>query len=76
MALGIARAGVIAVYFPMSVIRGLLTAIGVILILKQFPHLLGRDADPEGDMAFLQPDGENTFSGMMSAAMGIHLARR
>lgn len=72
MSLGIARAGVIAVYFPMSVIRGLLTAIGVILILKQFPHLLGRDADPEGDMAFLQPDGENTLSEMMAAAMGIH----
>src|SRR5262245_41804073 len=30
IALGFARAGVIAVYFPMSVIRGLLTAIGII----------------------------------------------
>jgi MFS superfamily sulfate permease-like transporter/carbonic anhydrase len=72
MALGIARAGVIAVYFPMSVIRGLLTAIGVILILKQFPHLLGRDVDPEGDMAFLQPDGQNTFSELLAAATGVH----
>src|SRR6188768_147614 len=46
IALGLARAGVIAVYFPMSVIRGLLTAIGIILILKQFPHLFGINADP------------------------------
>lgn len=73
MALGCARAGVIAVYFPMSVIRGLLTAIGVILILKQFPHLLGLHSDPEGDMAFLQPDGQNTFSEMLAAATGFHL---
>ncbi len=70
--LGIARAGVIAVYFPMSVIRGLLTAIGVILILKQFPHLLGIDADPEGDMAFAQPDGGNTLSGMLAAVLRFH----
>jgi len=70
--LGLARAGVIAVYFPTSVIRGLLTAIGVILILKQFPHLLGLDADPEGDMAFQQPDGENTFSSMLAVATRFH----
>jgi MFS superfamily sulfate permease-like transporter len=73
IALGCARAGVIAVYFPMSVIRGLLTAIGVILILKQFPHLLGLHSDPEGDMAFLQPDGQNTLSEMLAAATGFHL---
>jgi MFS superfamily sulfate permease-like transporter len=70
--LGIARAGVIAVYFPMSVIRGLLTAIGVILILKQFPHLVGLHTDPEGDMAFVQPDGENTLSEMFAALHRFH----
>lgn len=72
IALGIARAGVIAVYFPTSVIRGLLTAIGVILILKQFPHLLGLDVDPEGDMAFQQPDGENTFSSLLAVLTRFH----
>ncbi len=60
--LGVARAGFIAAYFPSSVIKGLLAAIGTILILKQIPHVMGYDADPEGDMAFLQPDSENTFS--------------
>ena len=43
-------------------IKGLMAAIGVILILKQIPHVLGHDPDPEGDMAFLQPDDANTFS--------------
>ncbi len=60
--LGIARAGFIATLFPTSVIKGLLAAIGVILILKQIPHLLGRDIDPEGDFAFLQKDKENSFT--------------
>ena len=62
IALGLARAGFLAAFFPSSVIKGLMAAIGVILILKQIPHVLGHDPDPEGDMAFLQPDDENTFS--------------
>jgi len=62
--LGMLRAGVLANYFPTNVIKGLLAAIGVILILKQVPHLVGHDRDYEGDMSFAQPDGENTFSEM------------
>lgn len=62
IALGIARAGSIAAFFPSSVVKGLLAAIGVILILKQIPHVLGHDTDPEGEMAFHQPDHETTFS--------------
>jgi len=60
--LGLARAGFIAAFFPSSVIKGLLAAIGIILILKQIPHVVGHDPDPEGDMAFGQPDHENTFT--------------
>lgn len=60
--LGVARAGALAAFFPSSVIKGLLAAIGIILILKQIPHLLGHDADPQGDMAFHQPDHANTFT--------------
>ncbi|MHA7837287.1 MAG: SulP family inorganic anion transporter, partial [bacterium] len=60
--LSLARGGFIAAYFPSSVIKGLLAAIGVILILKQIPHLLGHDTDPVGEMAFAQPDSQNTFS--------------
>lgn len=60
--MGIAKAGFIANYFPTSVIKGLLAAIGIILILKQIPHALGYDKDAEGDFSFFQRDGENTFS--------------
>jgi len=64
---GIARLGIIGYYFPSSVIRGMLTGIGIIIILKQIPHFLGHDNDPEGDFAFFQVDGENTFSEILNA---------
>jgi carbonic anhydrase len=69
--LGVARAGFVAAFFPSSVIKGLLAAIGLLLILKQAPHLLGWDADPEGDMSFYQPDSENTFSELWKVAARI-----
>ncbi len=65
--LGFIKAGVIGDYVPNSVIKGMLAAIGFILILKQFPHLVGYDADFEGDESFSQGDKENTFSEMFQA---------
>ncbi len=59
---GLLKAGVIGYYFPSSVIKGMLTGIGIIIILKQIPHFFGYDATPEGNLAFNQMDGENTFS--------------
>ncbi len=59
---GFLKAGIIGYYFPSSVIKGMLTGIGIIIILKQIPHFFGYDADPEGDFSFFQVDGENTFS--------------
>ncbi|MGB5430870.1 SulP family inorganic anion transporter, partial [Eudoraea sp.] len=64
---GVLRAGIIGYYFPSSVIKGMLTGIGLIIILKQIPHFFGYDADPEGDFAFFQVDGENTFSEIFNA---------
>lgn len=60
--LGLFKAGALANYFPTNVVKGLLAAIGVLLILKQLPHLVGFDKNPLADMAFLAPDGTNTFS--------------
>lgn len=60
--LGFARAGIIGYYFPSSVIKGMLAAIGLILILKQIPHALGFDKDAMGDQDFLQADGQNTYT--------------
>lgn len=65
--LGIAKAGFIANYIPNNVIKGLLAAIGIILILKQIPHALGFDRDAEDDFTFFQRDGENTFSELITA---------
>ena len=62
-----AKAGGIARFFPTSVIKGLLAAIGVILIFKQIPHALGYDKDTEGDFVFEQADHENTFSEVLRA---------
>ncbi|HET6415787.1 MAG TPA: SulP family inorganic anion transporter, partial [Polyangiales bacterium] len=70
--LGLIQAGSLARFFPSSVIKGLLAAIGVILILKQIPHVVGHDADPEGDMSFLQPDHENTFSELLRTITDLH----
>jgi len=64
---GFLKAGIIGYYFPSSVIKGMLTGIGIIIILKQIPHFFGYDADPEGDFAFFQIDGENTFSEIFNA---------
>jgi len=56
------KAGVIAHYFPSSVIKGMLAGIGIILILKQIPHALGYDQSWEGELEFFQRDGRNTFT--------------
>lgn len=72
--LGLIRAGALSAFFPSSVIKGLLAAIGTILILKQIPHVLGHDTDPEGEMSFAQPDEENTFSELATLFAGeIHI---
>jgi len=65
--LGFAKAGVIGLYFPSAVIKGMLAAIGLILILKQIPHLIGFDEDAFGEMEFLQRDGSNTFTAVLDA---------
>jgi MFS superfamily sulfate permease-like transporter len=65
--LGFAKAGFIGYFFPSSVIKGMLTGIGLLIILKQIPHALGWDKDVEGDESFLQADGENTFSSITKA---------
>ena len=64
---GYLKAGVIGYYFPSAVIKGMLAAIGLILILKEIPHALGYDEDYIGDMAFVDPSGENTFTGILNS---------
>jgi MFS superfamily sulfate permease-like transporter len=65
--MGFAKTGFIAYFFPTSVIKGMLTGIGLLIILKQIPHALGWDKVTEGDDAFIQADGENTLSEIFKA---------
>jgi len=74
MLLGFAKAGTISNYFPSNVIEGMLTAIGVIIILKQLPHAIGYDVDNEGDFFFIEKGtGHNTFSAIIDAINYSHL---
>lgn len=70
--LGLIRAGFLATFFPSSLIKGLLAAIGILLITKQIPHLVGYDDDPVGDFAFSQPNHENTFTELVQLFGHIH----
>jgi MFS superfamily sulfate permease-like transporter len=60
--MGLIKAGVIAYYFPSSVINGMLSGIGIIIFLKQIPHAMGYDRDYVGDLAFFQTDSFSSFS--------------
>lgn len=69
--MGFAKAGFIAYFFPSSVIKGMLTGIGLLIILKQIPHALGYDNDAVGDLSYVQADGETTLSSIISALSAI-----
>ncbi len=60
--MGLSKAGVIAYYFPSSVINGMLSGMGLILFLKQIPHAMGYDRDYEGDTSFFQSDNYSSFT--------------
>jgi MFS superfamily sulfate permease-like transporter len=65
--LGVARFGYISNFIPSSVIKGMLAAIGILIILKQIPHAIGFDSDYFGDESFIESDGHNTFSAILDA---------
>jgi MFS superfamily sulfate permease-like transporter len=73
LVLGLLKSGTISNYFPSNVIEGMLTAIGIIIILKQIPHAIGYDKDNEGDFFFIEKStGHNTFSGIIDAVNYAH----
>ncbi len=68
--LGFAKAGVIGDFVPGSVIKGMLAAIGLILLINQFPHLLGDDSQFETDEGV--PRKGNIFSNFFFAFTNIN----
>jgi MFS superfamily sulfate permease-like transporter len=71
--LGLLKLGKIGGFFPSSVIRGMLVAIGIVIILKQIPHAIGDDLDFIGEFEFDQKDGENTFSEILKSFADIKI---
>jgi len=68
------RAGSLSNYIPSSVINGMLAAIGIVIILKQIPHALGRDDRYLGDFDFFfEPEvASNTLTDIMRAALSLN----
>lgn len=70
---GFAKAGIIGDYVPSSVIKGMLAAIGLILILNQVPHLLGDDSQFESDEGSSTPVSKgNVFTNFFNAFANIN----
>jgi MFS superfamily sulfate permease-like transporter len=64
---GILKIGMVADYVPNSVIKGMLAGIGLMIVLKQIPHALGRDNDYMGDFSFFEVGGNKTISDIAAA---------
>jgi MFS superfamily sulfate permease-like transporter len=69
--LGFLKAGSIANYFPGSVIKGMLTAIGIIIILKQLPYAVGYSAREFTDSTSGQAGPRNAFSFIQDIHIGV-----
>ncbi len=70
--LGLLKAGVLAYYFPSNVIKGMLSGIGIIIILKQIPHALGYDADSFSELTtFFKEDGTTAIQGILTSLDNI-----
>lgn len=69
--LGYLKAGLIGAFFPVSVIKGMLAAIGLILIIKQIPHASGYHVSFEGDESYMQETAKSSMLEMFDALEGI-----
>ncbi|HKR06497.1 MAG TPA: SulP family inorganic anion transporter [Bacteroidia bacterium] len=72
--LGLLKFGAIANYFPSSVIKGMLAAIGIILISKQIPLALGYDQPDFWTSGFLNLFSPDNFLGSFKN-FNHHIAR-
>lgn len=64
---GFLKAGIIGYYFPSSVIKGMLAAIGLTLILKEIPHALGFDEAHMLDESAVSAAGSNVLTDVVNA---------
>jgi MFS superfamily sulfate permease-like transporter len=72
--LGVLRLGVFASYFPSSVIKGMMAAIGIILISKQIPLALGYNQPDFWTSGFVQIFTSDNFLGNL-VQFNSHITR-
>lgn len=65
--LGYLRAGIVGAFFPSAVIKGMLVAIGLILIIKQLPHAVGYHKGFEGDESYMNETAASSFQELIDA---------
>lgn len=70
---GIAKMGGIANYIPSSVIKGMLTSIGILIIAKQIPHAFGYDKDEKGNITELFPYGNEDMHELLQPLQHIEV---
>lgn len=63
--LGYLKAGIISAFFPSAVIKGMLAAIGLILIIKQLPHAVGYHEGFEGDESYMDETALASFDTLL-----------
>jgi len=71
--LSIAKLGGIANYIPGSVIKGMLTSIGILIIAKQIPHAFGYDKDDKGNITELFPFGNEDMHELLKPLQHIEV---
>lgn len=71
--LGLAKLGGIANYIPSSVIKGMLTSIGILIIAKQIPHAFGYDKDEKGNITELFPYGQEDMHELLQPLQHIEV---
>ena len=74
LVLGLLKLGVIAHYFPSAVIKGMLAAIGIMLIAKQVPVALGYDQPDFWQSGFLNFFSSRNISGSIQQ-LSLHTTR-
>jgi MFS superfamily sulfate permease-like transporter len=65
--LGYLRAGIVGAFFPSAVIKGMLVAIGLILIIKQLPHAVGYHKGFEGDESYMNETAASSFQELIDS---------
>lgn len=69
----ILKAGSISKFIPNQVIEGMLASIGLIIIIKQIPHILGYDEEFLGNESFFFDGNKNTITFLLESFKNVSL---